>query len=51
MAFHPGFEPMLLPGASVWNLLLPKQSLDEVFYIYEMTLLVSNNLFSWSIVC
>ena len=51
MASHPGFKPMFLPGASLWNLLVPKQSLDKVFYIYEMTLLMFNNLFTWSIVC
>ena len=44
VASLPGFEPMLVPGAPVWNLLLPKQPLEEVFYICEMTLLVAHHL-------
>lgn len=45
MASLPGFEPILVPGDPVWNLLLkPKQSLEQAFFIYEMTLFVVHNL-------
>lgn len=40
----PGFEPVLVSGDAAGNPLLPKQPLDQVVYICEMTLLVAHNL-------